>query len=100
MPATDAQLLSETSVEDQSDIIQSSIDAILAELSPAEDLGLTVRSGLGSSVGLAVATAIAVEYIRRKRSDDAETADATGSRHTELASHSFRPSCEESETAV
>lgn len=100
MPATDAHLLSETSVEDQSDIIQSSIDAILAELSPAEDFGLTMRSGLGSSVGLAVATAIAVEYIRHKRGDDAETANDAGSRRTELASHSFRPACEESETAV
>ena len=87
----DAQLLQETAVEDQSDLIQQSIDAILAELTPTNMMQGTSRTGVGTSLGLAVATALTVEYLRRTQKDDQPEPETQ-------PAQKFKPECEESES--
>lgn len=89
-PLVASELLHETEVEDQSDMIQQSIDAILAQLSPSDIMPGSSRTSVGTSLSLAVATALTVEYLRRNQPDDDD--------HKSASAQKFKPACEESES--
>lgn len=91
-PLTSGELLPETQVEDQSDLIQQSIDSILAELTPTDIMQGTTRTNIGTSLGLGIATALTVEYLRRNRRDDEPLSETTTS------AQKFKPECQESES--
>jgi len=90
-PLASAELLQEKEVEDQSDVIQQSIDAILAQLTPSDIMQGTYRTSVGTSLGLAVATALTVEYLRRNQKAESSYSDSN-------ALQKFKPECEESES--
>lgn len=90
-PLASAELLQEKEVEDQSDVIQQSIDAILAQLTPSDIMQGTYRTSVGTSLGLAVATALTVEYLRRNQKAESSDSDSN-------ALQKFKPECEESES--